>query len=107
MVGQPMPEPNKNTVWGLLKALSLKVSVANSKPATDGENEMPTAQVLLGASVELLQVSDTIVKSPASKPEMTALVMNRSAAPQFVRMSVRVDGGEWTSTVPKSNSWLT
>jgi len=83
-----VPLPERLTVWGLLRALSVKFSEALRFPVADGVNVTLTAQVLVGVTVAPEQVSALLPKSLAFVPPIVAGEKMRLAVPVFVTVTV-------------------
>jgi len=83
-----LPVPLKLTVWGLLAALSGKLSSAVRVPAPEGVNVIPTEQVPFGVTVVPEHVSALLLKSPSLAPVIVTVEMTRLAFPAFVSVTV-------------------
>ncbi len=87
----PVPVPLKPTVWVLpvtALLLSVKISDALRLPAALGVNVTLTVQVPWGATLDPVQVSALLAKSPASVPLIAAVEILRLAVPVLVIVSV-------------------
>ena len=100
------PVPVRLTAWGLLAALSLKVSAPSRVPVAVGENVTPTVHVA-PALMLLPQVLLAIAKSPlvtmlenaramsswlVSVTDLAALVLPATAVPKYKLLTERVTG---------------
>ena len=91
-----MPVPARFTVWGLVAAPSVNVSVPTAAPVAVGENVMPTVQVAPAATLAPHELLAT------AKPALaTILAMLSDALPRFVSDTVLPALVLPTLTVPK------
>lgn len=91
------PLPDKETVCGLLDALSVMVRMPFSAPGTEGLKTSMTEHVVLGGTLAPVQESDCLVKSKAFVPATDTVEITRLAEPELV--TVRVCGALVTPTM--------
>jgi hypothetical protein len=93
-----MPVPDRLTVWGLVIALSVKVTVPVAEPTVAGEKETPTVQLAPAATApHVLLATANGPLTPLTATLLTVSVVFK----RFVSVIVRVEFVA-TTTLPKA-----